>query len=364
MSSNNAIALDAMGGDGAPHIVISGAAIAARKIPDIRFLFFGDENVIAPLIADEKILHGRNHIIHTDQVIDGNTEIIDAVRRLKRSSMRLAIGCVRDKKAAAVVCAGNTGALMAISKIELKTLRGVLRPAIAGFFPTMAEKPCLVLDLGANAESDAKQLVQFSLMGEIYARHVLNITNPSIGLLNIGSEDVKGHPQVREAARILREEVPTVHFTGFVEGNDLAAGRVDVAVTDGFSGNIMLKSIEGYTQLYFSKMRHALRSSWSGRIFGVFLIPALRKLRASLDPRRYNGAMFLGLNGIVVKSHGSTDAFGFAQAIDVAYRLVKGNFNRRLSDEFEHLHATPPKPSKEPPKPMKNGAAMLESSNG
>jgi glycerol-3-phosphate acyltransferase PlsX len=250
--------------------------------------------------------------------------------------MRLAIDAVQEGEASCVVSAGNTGALMAIAKYVLKTLPGIDRPAIATFFPTLRGE-CCMLDLGANVQCDANNLVQFAVMGEVFARTVLGFEQPTIGLLNIGVEDLKGNEEVREAAAILRDSDLPIAFRGFVEGDDIGAGTVDVVVTDGFTGNVALKTAEGTINFYTKMLKQAFLSSLIARI-GYFLARgAINNLRNKMDPRRYNGAMLLGLNGIVVKSHGGTDAVGFANAIGVAADMVVHGFQDKIRDDFERL---------------------------
>jgi glycerol-3-phosphate acyltransferase PlsX len=234
------------------------------------------------------------------------------------------------------VSAGNTGALMALAKFVLKTLPGIERPAIASLMPTRRSETVL-LDLGANAECDADNLVQFAVMGEVFARAVLGVPKPTVGLLNIGTEEVKGHDTIREAAAALRATDLPIEFRGFVEGTDLTSGKVDVVVTDGFTGNVALKVLEGTVGLYSQFLREAFKSSIRAQLGYGLAKPALQLLRRRLDPRRYNGAMFLGLNGIVVKSHGGTDALGFANAIGVAVDLVQQGTNQRITAEMNRL---------------------------
>jgi glycerol-3-phosphate acyltransferase PlsX len=247
--------------------------------------------------------------------------------------MRLAIDAVAEGKADGVVSAGNTGALMAMSKFVLKTVPGIDRPAMASYFPTRRGES-VMLDLGANVECDADNLVQFAVLGDVFARTVLGLVQPVVGLLNVGSEDLKGNDAVREAAQRLRGAFSPISFYGFVEGDDIAAGTVDVIVTDGFTGNIALKTIEGTVRLYSDFLRKAFTSSIAARLGYVLARRGLRRLRARVDPRRYNGAVFLGLNGIVVKSHGGTDAFGFANAIGVAVDLAKQGYNDKITQEL------------------------------
>lgn len=249
--------------------------------------------------------------------------------------MRLAIDAVRDGDAAGVISAGNTGALMAMAKFVLKTVPGIDRPAIAGFFPSMRGES-VMLDLGANVDCTTENLVQFGVMGAAFARTVLGIQRPKVGLLNVGTEELKGHETVKAAAEILREIELPFEFSGFVEGSDFGPGTVDVFVTDGFTGNIALKTAEGTAKFYAWNLRAAFRRSLMSRLGYLLARPALLALRERLDPRSYNGALFVGLNGVVIKSHGGTDARGFASAIGVAVDMAHGKFNETL---IEDLHA-------------------------
>jgi glycerol-3-phosphate acyltransferase PlsX len=338
LSRELVIALDAMGGDHAPDMVLKGASIALIRFPQIRFRIFGLEDRINPLLDALPKLKAASTFIHAEDVVTGDAKPSAVLRTLRRSSMRLAIEAVAKGEADCVVSAGNTGALMALAKMVLKTLPGIDRPAIATFLPTQRSESVL-LDLGANVECDADNLVQFALMGDAFARAVLGLTKPKIGLLNVGSEEMKGIESVREAASRLKAGIPGIHFYGFVEGNDIAAGTVDVVVTDGFSGNIALKSIEGAVKLYSHHLRAAFRSSIWARIGYLFARGGLNRLRERLDPRRYNGAMLLGLNGIVIKSHGGSDALGFANAIGVGVDLKTNGFLERIREEMTALKA-------------------------
>jgi len=333
MANRTVIALDAMGGDNAPQAVVMGAALARERYPDAMFLFFGDEKRIKPLIDRHPLLCEASEIRHTTGVIPDDMKPSVALRQGRNSSMRLAVNAVCAGEAASVVSAGNTGALMAIAKFVLKTMPGIDRPAIATLIPTRRGES-VVLDLGANLECDAENLVQFALMGSIFCSAVLGISDPSIGLLNIGIEEMKGHDEIRTAAAILRERQIPGHFHGFIEGTDIMAGTVDVVVTDGFSGNIMLKTAEGTASLMSHYLYKALQSSLSARLGYWLARGALRRLSLRADPRRHNGAMFLGLRGVCVKSHGGTDYEGFANAIGVAYDLVTQRYNDRIRDEL------------------------------
>jgi phosphate acyltransferase len=340
VSGGVTIALDAMGGDHAPGMVVVGADIALQRHPDVRFLLFGAEQKVRPLLAKVPRLAGAVTLHHTDEMVADDAKPSVALRTGRQSSMRLAIDAVADGRADGVVSAGNTGALMAIAKFALKTLPGIDRPAIASFFPTRRGES-VMLDLGANVECDEENLVQFALMGDVFARTVLGLIEPTVGLLNVGSEDMKGNDAVRGANARLRSAVSPVHFYGFIEGDDIAAGTVDVVVTDGFTGNAAVKTAEGTAKLFGEFLEGAFRHSLSARIGYLFARRALKKLRMRLDPRRYNGAIFLGLGGIAVKSHGSTDAFGFANAIGVAVEMKANGVLEKIRVELERLSQAP-----------------------
>src|SRR5579864_5905225 len=327
-----------MGGDRAPAMVLRGADIALERHPAAQFLLFGDAAQITPLLATLPRLAEAASVHHTDEAVADDAKPSQALRGGRRSSMRLAIDAVRDGRADGVVSAGNTGALMAIAKFGLKTLPGIDRPAIATLFPTRRGES-VMLDLGANIECDADNLVQFALMGDVFARTVLGLEQPTVGLLNVGSEDLKGHEAVREAAARLRDTFSPISFYGFVEGDDIGAGTVDVIVTDGFTGNIALKTAEGTVRLVIDFFRSAFRHSLLGRIGYIFARGALNRLRGRLDPRKYNGAVFLGLQGIAVKSHGGADALSFANAISVAVDMKANGFLDKIREELARLHA-------------------------
>ncbi len=327
------IALDAMGGDNAPAIVIDGASLAKTRYPEVRFIFFGDEVKLAPMIAKHPNLKDCSELRHAPDVISSDMKPSLALRQGRNSSMRHAINAVSDGEACSIVSAGNTGALMATAKFVLRMLPGIDRPAIATLLPTEAGET-VMLDLGANIECDAENLVQFALMGSIFCRAVLGREDPTIGLLNIGTEELKGHDEIRIAASILRERPIPGRFIGFIEGNDILAGTTDVVVTDGFSGNIALKAIEGTAHLYSFFLKQALSSSILAKIGFLLSRGAFKRLKSRVDPRRYNGAMFLGLQGVCVKSHGGTDSTGFANAIGVAHDLISHGFNERIAEEL------------------------------
>jgi len=328
------IALDAMGGDRAPQAIVLGAELARQRHPGIRFKFFGDKEKLNQAFRKVKPLQEVSTIHHCDEMVDDDMKPSVALRQAQSSSMRLAIDAVRDGEADCVVSAGNTGALMAMAKFVLKTIPGIDRPAIVSFFPTSRGQSVL-LDLGANIDCKEENLVQFALMGALFSRTVLGVLQPSVGLLNVGSEVLKGNKIVQNAAQRLGEMTLPGSFYGFVEGNDIPAGTVDVVVTDGFSGNVVLKAAEGTAKLNGQWLKQSFRSSISARIGYLFAYRALRKLAQRIDPRKYNGAVFLGLQGICIKSHGGSDAFGFANALDMAIDLAAHNFNAELIEEFE-----------------------------
>jgi phosphate acyltransferase len=333
------IALDAMGGDHGPSVVIPAAAIALIRHPDLRFLLVGDAARIEPELKAHPALAKKSGIIHTDVAIAMDAKPSQALRKGRyRSSMWLAIEAVKDGRAAAAVSAGNTGALMVMAKFCLKTLEGVDRPAIAAIWPTV-QAECIVLDVGANVGADSRQLVEFTLMGAAMARALFGIERPSVGLLNIGVEEVKGLDEIRKAAAVLKEAPLPIRYHGFIEGDDIGQGVVDVVVTDGFTGNIALKTAEGTAKQIGEYLRAAMGRSLLARLGAILAQGAFRALKDKLDPRQLNGGIFLGLNGIVVKSHGGTDATGFACAIDVAYDMASSGVVNRLASDVARFHA-------------------------
>jgi glycerol-3-phosphate acyltransferase PlsX len=324
------LAIDAMGGDRAPDIVVEGLHVAAERHPAARFLLVGDEARLAPLLARYKRAAAACTVRHTVDAVTNDTKPAAAIR-MRNSSMRLAIDAVSVGEASGVVSAGNTGALLALAKIILKTLPGIDRPAMAAIAPS-ARGDVVMLDLGANVSCDTRNLVEFAVMGDVFARTVLGLTAPTIGLLNVGTEELKGDDRLRNAAEILRASHIGPQYHGFVEGHDIAAGTTDVIVTDGFTGNIALKTGEGALKLMGGLLKQVFSAGIASRIGYLLARPGLDRLREWLDPRRYNGAVMLGLSGVVVKSHGGTDALGFAHAVDVAMDMVVHRFNDRIRD--------------------------------
>jgi phosphate acyltransferase len=340
MSGTITISLDAMGGDNGPSVVLPGAALALERRPDLRFLIFGEEQVVAPVMAQHPTLKEVSRFVHCDVTVQMDDKPSQALRKGRwKSSMWRSIQAVRDGEAAAAVSAGNTGALMAMSKFCLRTLEGVERPAIAAIWPTLRGES-IVLDVGATIGSDARMLVEFAIMGAAMARATFDLERPTVGLLNIGVEEVKGVEEVREAGRILREiDHPSFRYHGFVEGDDLGRGTVDVAVTEGFSGNIALKTAEGTARQIAEYLQAAMTRTVLARMGYLLARSAFRQLKDKMDPRKVNGGVFLGLNGIVIKSHGGTDPEGFASAIEWAREIARYDLLRRIADDIVLSHS-------------------------
>ncbi|MBL9009903.1 MAG: phosphate acyltransferase PlsX [Alphaproteobacteria bacterium] len=328
------LSIDAMGGDNAPGAVLDGIDIARVRHPGVRFLLHGDKGELERLMAGDAGLLAVAEIRHAPDVVGMDDKPSQALRRGRETSMWRALESVKAGEAAGAVSAGNTGALMAMSKFQLRPLDGIARPAIAALWPTMHGQS-VVLDVGANVGSEARHLVDFAVMGAAFARAVFGLKTPSVGLLNIGSEELKGNEQVKVAAQSLRDAGLDIAFAGFIEGDDISAGTVDVVVTDGFTGNIALKAAEGTAKLVSHYLREALKRSLLTKIGAFLASGAFRILKARMDPRAVNGGVFLGLNGIVVKSHGGTDGIGFAAAIDLAIDMAKQDMVRRIADDIK-----------------------------
>jgi glycerol-3-phosphate acyltransferase PlsX len=334
------IALDAMGGDVGPEVVVAGAELARERYPNLRFRIYGQEAAVRAVLARSPRMAAEAEIVPVEGVVLGTDKPSQAIRRAKSTSMGLAIEAVKAGEASAAVSAGNTGALMAMAKLALRTMEGIDRPALVALMPTM-KSDSVVLDLGANTDCDAENLVQFAVMGAAFARTVLGLERPKVAFLNIGEEDMKGTEAIRDAAQLLRTaavDLP-LDFLGNVEGNGIAQGNTDVIVTDGFAGNIALKTAEGTAKLVTGLLANAYRASLLTKIGYLFSRPALRALRDQLDPNNHNGAVFLGLNGVVVKSHGGANIKGFANAIGVAYDLVTQDIHARIHADMENFSA-------------------------
>ena len=329
MANDLTVSIDAMGGDAGPGVVVAALGRSVVRHPGVRFLLHGDERELKPLFARRGKLGSRVDIRHSAEQVRMDDKPSQIVRRGRNTSMWRTIESLDKGEAQVAVSAGNTGALMAMAMLQLRTLDGIDRPAIAALWPTKRGQS-VVLDVGANVETDAEQLVDFAVMGEAFARAVLGLERPTVGLLNVGAEEVKGHEAVRGAAQILKDAKLPIEFYGFVEGDDISEGTVDVVVTDGFTGNVALKTAEGAAKLIVSFLRSALRRSPISRIGGLLASGALKTLRRKLDPRAANGGIFLGLNGIVVKSHGGTDSLGFASAIDMAIDMARADIIAKI----------------------------------
>jgi glycerol-3-phosphate acyltransferase PlsX len=337
MAGVRTISLDAMGGDRGPAVVVPGAALALQKHHDMRFLLVGDRARIEPYLEEHPALAERARIVHTDTVIEMQDKPSQALRRARGTSMWLAIEAVEKGEADCAVSAGNTGALMAVSKLILKTMPGIERPVIAGQWPTIRDN-CIVLDLGANIGASARQLADFALMGAAMARALFHVERPRVGLLNIGVEEIKGVDEVKQAHAWLKETDLPIDYRGFVEGDQIGQGIVDVVVVEGYAGNIALKTAEGTAKQVAAYVQEALTSSLAAKIGALLARRGLRALRDRTDPRRFNGAPFVGLNGIVIKSHGGMDAFGFACAIGVGYDMAESDLIAHLAADLESLH--------------------------
>ncbi|QHL89851.1 phosphate acyltransferase PlsX [Sphingomonas changnyeongensis] len=336
------IAIDAMGGDDGLPVMIEGAARALGEDPALRFLLVGDEAALAAALSARPALAAATEIRAAADVIAGSDKPSQAIRRARTSSMGLAIDAVKGGAADAAVSGGNTGALMAMAKLALRTMSGIDRPALAALLPTLGDNDLVMLDLGANTECDANNLVEFAVMGAAYARAVMGLAAPRVRLLNIGVEELKGTDEVRDAAALLRgaTDLP-LRFDGFIEADRLGRGEADVIVSDGFTGNIALKSVEGTARFITDLLRRAFTSSLRSKAGFVLSRPAFHMLKTHLDPNNHNGAVFLGLNGVVVKSHGGADAGGVANAIGVAAKLVRADIARRIADDLAHFRAGP-----------------------
>jgi glycerol-3-phosphate acyltransferase PlsX len=337
------IALDAMGGVHGAAVVVPGAERALSRHADMEFLLFGDQAVVGPLVERAPALKGACQVVHTDVAVAMHDKPSQALRKGRwKSSMWLAIDAVKKGHADVAVSAGNTGALMVMAKLGLKTMAEIDRPAIAAVWPTLRGRS-VVLDLGATIGADARHLVDLAVMGSAMAHELLGIERPKVGLLNIGVEEVKGLEEVREAGRMLREgHWPQLQYSGFVEGDDIGKGTVDVVVTEGFTGNIALKAAEGTARQLTQILKEELSRTWATKLGYLFGRRAFRALGDRMDPRKFNGGVFLGLNGIVIKSHGGTDAEGFANAINVGYDLVRHDLLAKIGRSLARPEASEP----------------------
>ncbi len=333
--TNLVIAVDAMGGDNSPRVVIEGLALAAKKNPDVRFLIFGDRKKVRDELRKFPALTKVCELHHSPEMVYNEDKPSQVIRN-KNTSMYQAIDAVRQGDAQAIVSAGNTGALMAISKMLLKTIQKIHRPAIVSIMPHRYGK-YVMLDLGANTECNAVNLAEFAVMGNVLVKHALGIERPKIALLNIGAEEMKGKEEIRHAAKMLRSSTMDLDFIGYIEPHEIPFGKADVVVADGFTGNVALKSIEGTAKLIISMIKEAVHKSFLAKFGLPFMFFVNKRISKVMNPKLYNGAMFVGLNGLSVKSHGGTDALGFSVAIGNAASLVRQNFVPTIRDELEHI---------------------------
>jgi glycerol-3-phosphate acyltransferase PlsX len=337
------VAVDCMGGDHGPHVTVPAALEFQARLPDVDVVLVGLRDAIEAELAVRGAAYGPRLRVHpASEVVAMDEPPAQALRYKKDSSMRVAIDLVKSGEAHACVSAGNTGALMAISRFVLKTLAGIDRPAIATVLPNMRRTNTYMLDLGANVDCTAEHLLQFGIMGAMLVAAVEHKERPSVGLLNIGIEDIKGNEAVKQAAGLLRES--GLNFTGNVEGNDIYKGTVDVVVCDGFVGNVALKASEGVAQMMASTMREEFARNLLTRTAGLIAMPVIRAFRDRLDHRRYNGASLLGLRGIVIKSHGSADVFAFGQALERAVDEVRNNVPQRIAARMSQMQVHPVQP--------------------
>jgi glycerol-3-phosphate acyltransferase PlsX len=331
------IAIDAMGGDFGPPVTVPAALKSLEEHSDLQLVLVGDQGVLTQALESQSYDKNRLTIQHASEHVEMHESPSLALRNKKDSSMRVAINLVKEGKAQACVSAGNTGALMATARFVLKTLPGIDRPAIISAFPTVIpEKNVRILDLGANIDSSAEYLVQFAVMGSVLASAVDNIENPKVCLLNIGEEEIKGNEQVKQAAQLLIQG-KSLNYAGFIEGDAIYQGKVDVVVCDGFVGNVALKTTEGVAVLISKMMKEAFMRNWLTKLVGLLVKPVLKPFAKRIDPSRYNGATFIGLQGTVIKSHGGANILAFSRAIEEAIIGVEKNVPDRIRHEVEHL---------------------------
>ena len=337
MSQPRTIALDAMGGDHGPPVVVAGAAISLERFPSLSFALFGNQGRIAVELEKFPALAGKSRVIHTDATVGMSDKPSQALRRGKGTSLWLAIEAVQKGEADVVVSAGNTGAFMAMSKLILRPMAGIERPAIAAIWPTVNAE-CIVLDVGANIGATARQLSDYAFMGAAMARALFHVERPTVALLNVGVEEIKGDEEVRQAHAWLKSTGLPLDYRGFIEGDQIGQGAVDVVVVEGFAGNVALKTAEGTARQIGEYLKAAMRRTWLSQLGALLASGGFRVLKAKMDPRRSNGGTFLGLNGIAVKSHGGTDALGFASAVDLAYEMAESRLTTRLAADLAAFH--------------------------
>ena len=331
------VSVDAMGGDAGPAEAVAGCLLSIQKNPRLGLVLHGDAAVLAPLVNRHEALKDRASITHADGVVTMDEKPSHVMRHGKGTSMWSCVDSVRDGAASAAVSCGNTGALMALSMLRLRKLPGVDRPAIACMWPKQGSRAFnVMLDVGADVRADPDNLMQFALLGTAYYRNAFNVSRPRVGLLNVGTEDHKGRTEIREAHELIAamSEIGRYDYVGFVEGSDIPAAHVDVIVTDGFTGNVALKTAEGTARLIRDTLHEEIAASWLSKLAAIPSIGTFRRLQKRIDPRRVNGGVFLGLNGTVVKSHGSADATGISAAIKLAFELAQSGFQGRMSERL------------------------------
>jgi phosphate acyltransferase len=333
------LALDAMGGDHGPDVVVPGAAISLVRHPAMSFLFTGDEARIAPVLDKHPALKAKSRIVHTSSVVAMDEKPSQALRRGKGTSMWLALEAVKTGEAHAAVSAGNTGALMAMSRLILRPMSGIERPAIAALWPTVKSE-CIVLDVGANIGATGSELTEFALMGAAMARTLFHVERPTVGLLNVGVEEIKGNDAVKEANGLLKDLDLPLDYRGYVEGDEIGQGKVDVVVVEGFAGNIALKTAEGTARQIGQYLKDAMTRTVMSKLGATLARGGFKVLKQKMDPRRVNGGTFLGLNGIAIKSHGGIDALGFASAVDLGYEMAQSGLLDRLGQDLNAFHHT------------------------
>ncbi|MFK4812419.1 phosphate acyltransferase PlsX [Devosia sp. ZW T5_3] len=344
MTDTITISVDAMGGDNAPRAVIHGAYLALRERKNTKFIFHGRQEQIAPLLEEFPALKPVSIVRHSDVVIAGDEKPSQALRKGRgTSSMWMAIQSVKDGEADVAVSGGNTGALMAMATFCLRPMEGISRPGIAAIWPTL-RSDIVVLDMGATIGADAQQLVDYAILGSALARCLFDSEQPTVGLLNVGTEEVKGLDSIKDAGKILAQASGAGFiYQGFVEGDDIGKGTVDVVVTEGFVGNVALKTAEGTARQVSSYLRSALKSNLMSRIGAFFAMSALNALRRKMDPRTVNGGVFMGLNGIVIKSHGGTDEIGYKSALGLSYEMARSHLIDKIGETMKRfpVHAAP-----------------------
>ncbi|MDP2562316.1 phosphate acyltransferase PlsX [Psychrobium sp. 1_MG-2023] len=333
---NLTLALDAMGGDFGPQVTVPASMQALERFPHLSISLFGDQNVITKYIPDSFAFHDRLTLEHCTEIVTMNDRPLTAVRNRRESSMRKAIDMVQQGNASACVSAGNTGVLMAMAKLVLKTLPGIDRPALVSVLPSLNDKSVYMLDLGANVSCDSETLLQFAVMGSVMAEKVDKISQPRISLLNVGEEAIKGNDVVKQTAELLKQTAQ-LNYIGFIEGDQIFNGQTDVIVCDGFVGNISLKTTEGVANLLIEHLQQASKSNWSMRVLSLIAKPFLKKVLCKMKPDQYNGASLLGLRGIVIKSHGNADQQAFFNAIKQAISEVEQQVPSRIQDSLESI---------------------------